>query len=263
MGPLVVIPTYLRELSELDVTLKTLETLRKTEPDLEVFVVDDGSPERSLVARVAARCEKDPLMEFHAKEENSGFSRTVNVGLRRAVKEERDAILCNADIEFVESGWVERMLVTHDSQDRPAAIVGALLLYPNGLIQHAGVFASFLDRSFDHRMRFAPGTLPEAHQPKVCPVTGALQLIRYETLQKVGLYDEDYQMAFEDVDYALRVFEAGLECVYQPGVRAIHHESLFRGSSNDKIQEWTQASIQTLMRKHAHTDIGKFIPSIG
>ena len=262
MGPLVVVPTFLRKREELDVTLKMLETLRTTEPEAEVFFVDDGSPETELVDELESLCKHDPYSSLERKLENTGFSKTVNVGLRRALAEERDAILCNADIEFMEPGWIERMLVTHDSKGRPAAIVGALLLYPNGLIQHAGIYASFLDRSFDHRMRFAPGTLPEAHQPQVCPVTGALQLIRYDTLRTIGIYDEDFKLAFEDVDYGLRVFDAGLECVYQPGVRAIHHESLFRRSANDTITEWTKDSLRTLLQKHATTDIGRWIPSI-
>lgn len=261
MGPLVVIPTFLRKPRELEVTAKTWETLRATESELEVMFVDDGSPDQGLVDLLEKTLVEDSLATVFRKDKNTGFSSTVNIGLKRCLEEKRDAILCNADIEFVENGWLERLLITHDTKGNPAAVVGCLLLYPNGLIQHAGVYASFLDRSFDHRMRFAPGSLPEAHEPKVCPVTGALQLIRYSTLERVGVYDENFRMAFEDVDYCLRVFDAGLECVYQPGVMAVHHESLFRGDASDQIKEWTSESLQTLMKTHAATDIGRWIPA--
>ena len=62
----------------------------------------------------------------------------------------------------------------------------------------------------------------------VCPVTGAFQYIRPEVLEQVGLYDPGFRMGCEDVDYCLRVFQAGFACVYEPAIRAIHHESLFR-----------------------------------
>ena len=87
-----------------------------------------------------------------------------------------------------------------------------------------------------HRFQYGPNDLPEALVPCRCPVTAALQLIRHETLETVGIYDEGYRMAFEDVDYCLRVFEAGLECIYEPSVRAFHREKFFRGRPSDTIQ---------------------------
>ena len=52
-----------------------------------------------------------------------------------------------------------------DTQGRPAAVVGARLLYPNGLLQHAGVYFSRLNRGFAHRFNHGPGDLPEAQLP--------------------------------------------------------------------------------------------------
>jgi GT2 family glycosyltransferase len=261
-GPLIIIPTFLRREHELVVTLKTLETIRATEPDADVLLVDDGSPNTDLVTVLSAVADRDERTELVVKSENTGFSKTVNVGLQRALDTGRDAILCNADIEFVEPGWIERFDATIGENGLPAAVVGALLLYSNGLIQHAGIYFSFLERGFDHRLRFAPALLPEAHVQKSCPVTGALQLIRHSTLETIGLYDEAFSMAFEDVDYCLRVFNAGLECIYQPAVRAIHHESLFRGQRSEKLDRWHKESIAVLARKHAATDLGPWIPAL-
>ena len=134
------------------------------------------------------------------------------------------------------------MVARTDTQGRPAAVVGARLLYPNGCIQHAGVFFSARTRAFWHRCQYGPADLPEALVPVLCPVTGALQLIRHETLATVGLYDEEYRMAYEDVDYCLRVFESGLQCIYEPSVCAVHHESVFRGRSTPKLERWQQES---------------------
>lgn len=256
----------MRSAQELQVTLTTLTTLAETAPDIEILVVDDQSPSRDLVAELQDFCEERTDwngIQLEKRETNSGFSATVNVGLRKALAEERDAILVNADVEFNHDGWLEAMLAREDSLGRPAAVVGALLVYPNGLIQHGGIYVSFLDRGFDHRFRFAPQELVEAHVPQNCPVTGALQLIRRETLEVVGVYDDvNFKLGFEDVDYCLRTYEAGLECWYEPEAIAIHHESLFRGTRSEKIDDMHRTSTMALQSKHATTDLSRWIPAL-
>lgn len=260
-APLCVVPTYVRGASELEVVGTTLRTLREHEPDAPVLVVDDGSPSRAMVEGLRAACLESGC-ELAEKAVNSGFPSTVNVGLREALERGLDAVLVNADIEFT-MPFAGTFRAREDSRGRPAAVVGALLLYSSGMIQHAGVYFSFFSRAFDHRYRYGPGALPEAQQPAVCPVTGALQFIRHSTLEAVGLYDEDeFRMGFEDVDYCLRVFDADLECVYEPAVVAIHHESLFRGQRSEKLDEWHQASLEALHRKHGQTPLGRFVPPI-
>jgi GT2 family glycosyltransferase len=260
-APLCVIPSYLRTAGDLDLLARCLVSLWSTAPQAGVLVVDDGSPERSLLAPLKAATDELGY-ELIAKDENEGFARTVNVGLRRALETGRDAVLVNADIEFHEAGWLERMLARTDTQGRPAAVVGARLLYPNGTIQHAGCFLSVRTRGFWHRCQFAPANLPEALTPVRCPVTAALQLIRHATLAQVGLYDEEFRMAYEDVDYCLRVFDAGLDCIYEPSVCAFHHESVFRGRKNAKLEEWERASALRLAGKWSGADLTQFTAPI-
>jgi O-antigen biosynthesis protein len=251
---LAIVPTYLRAEPELEVLLKCLVSLQASAPDAQVLVVDDHSPDAEL-ARLAELAAGELGMAFVRKDENSGFSATVNVGLEVARASGADAVLVNADIEFTQAGWLDVMLRRCDRQGRPAAVVGARLLYPNGLLQHAGVYFSLLERAFAHRFLHGPGNLPEALMPCLCPVTGALQLIRHETLMTVGLYDETFGLGFEDVDYCLRVFDAGLDCIYEPGATAIHHESLFRGNANQRIDGMQRRSTARLREKHLTTDM--------
>jgi GT2 family glycosyltransferase len=149
-----------------------------------------------------------------------------------------------------------------DTGGRPAAVVGARLLYPNGTIQHAGVFLSLLNRDWMHRFQYGPNDLPEALVACRCPVTAALQLIRHETLEQIGLYDEAYRMCFEDVDYCLRVFEAGLECIYEPSVRAFHHEKYFRSKPSDRVKQWTIESTQRMRATWGATDLSRWVPEV-
>jgi GT2 family glycosyltransferase len=95
-------------------------------------------------------------------------------------------------------------------------------------------------------------------------VTGALQFIRWETLDRVGVYDETFKMGWEDVDYCIRAWKAGLSCVYQPGIRAIHHESAFRGNAapGSKLANWQAASWQRFVTKYARTNFAEFIPNL-
>lgn len=263
--PLAVIPTYVKDPRGLEATLVTLETLHETAgSEVDVLVVDDASPVPALVDEIEAATSRLQA-ELVRLDENNGFSTTVNVGLRRAMDESRDAILVNADIEFIEPGWVDLMREqpTWDGE-RLASVVGGLLLYPNYLIQHGGIFFSLLHRQFGHIYQYAPHDLPEAQRARRCPVTGALQFIRAGTLAQVGLYDEDFRMGYEDVDFCVRVFLAGGECVYQPRVRALHHESLFRGEAapGSRLERWQHESWVHFMHKWRTQSFAEWVPSL-
>lgn len=251
---LATIPTFIRSENELAVTARAIATLRETASDCEILVVDDCSP--MFVDSLSTVCDKYGV-ELVRKSENSGFSSTVNIGLRRAMETGQDGLLCNADIEFFEKGWLEAM------QSRSEAVVGALLTYPNGLIQHAGIFYSIVVRAFDHIYKYAPSTLSLAHKPRICPVTAALQLIRYETLVNVGLYDESFRLGWEDVDYCHEVFKSGRQCVYEPKARAIHHEGLFRRNNPSKrIEQWQKQSWKRLHEKHRGLSFADWCPTL-
>jgi GT2 family glycosyltransferase len=256
---LCVVPAFLRSADELDVLLTCLVSLQATAPEANVLIVDDASPARELVAQLELACEELGIA-IVSNDENSGFSMTVNVGLEVAHAMGQDAVLVNADIEFPEAGWLDRMRERTDSEGRPAAVVGARLLYPNGLLQHAGVFFSLLTRDWLHRYVYGPSNLPEALNPTRCVVTGALQFIRWETLDQIGLYDEGYRLCYEDVDYCLRVFQAGLECIYEPSVLAIHHESYFRKKSTPTTERWTRESIRRMRNLWGGEDMARWVP---
>jgi GT2 family glycosyltransferase len=256
---LAIIPTYLRSEADLDVVVRCLVSLHETAPQADVLVVDDFSPAAELVDLLGVATGELGI-ELHRRRINGGFSRAVNAGLRRALKEGRDAVLVNADVEFHRSHWLEAMHARTDTTGRLAAVVGARLLYPNGLLQHAGVYFSTLSRAWGHRFTFGPADLPEALVPTACPVTGALQLIRHECLAEVGIYDENFRMGWEDVDYCLRVFASGRECVYEPAACAIHAESMFRSRTDEGQNEWALQSLQALHMKYPATETMGFRP---
>lgn len=261
MKPLGIIPTFLRGGADLEMVEVTLATCRQMiGDDLDLLVVDDGSPDRELAGAVKILVERFDG-EAVLKEPNAGFSRAVNVGLRQALNDGRDAVLINADIEFTNDTWLKAMIAQRRSDGSGlASVVGARLLYPNNLIQHAGVYFSLLSREFDHIYRNGPHNLPEALVPRICPVTGALQFIRAECLDAIGVYDERFRMGFEDVDYCVRAWKSRREVVYQPHCMATHHESFFRGHGDERLASWQWNSWITFAEKWKETNFAEFMP---
>lgn len=258
MPVLAVIPTYLRVPLDLELLVRCLVSLTQTAPGVPPLVVDDGSPARELAAQleplaneVGARLVRKPG--------NTGFAKTAKLGLEIARDEGADALLVNQDIQFIRPGWFEAMDACLGPDGRPASVVGAKLLFPNSLLQHAGVYYSRLYRLFDHRWRMGPADLPEADVPAAVPVTGALQLIRHDCLVEVGLYDDAFDMGWEDVDYCLRTFAAGRYCMYEPQAVAVHHESVIRGNVDDpRHAAWFAASKARLTAKYTDADFAPF-----
>jgi GT2 family glycosyltransferase len=174
----------------------------------------------------------------------------------QAIRENRDVILVNADIQFINNTWLEAL------QETDASVVGALLTYSNGLVQHAGIYFSILRREHDHRYRMAPSTLSEVHKEIECPVTGALMYIKSECLQEVGYLDNDFGMGWEDVDYCIRVMKSGRKCMYQPKAIAIHHESMFRRGKETQAQRWFEEGLIYLQKKYAGEDMSEYCPTM-
>jgi GT2 family glycosyltransferase len=258
-APLCVIPSFLRTAEDLDLIVRCLVSIWGTARGADVLVIDDGSPEPSLRAQLVTVADELGY-DVIGRDEPEGYARTVNVGLQHALETGRDVVLIDPDVEFAAAGWLERMVGRTDTQGRPAAVVGGRLLFPNGCIEHAGIFFSLRSRSFWHRCRYAPADLPEALMPTRCPVASALQLIRHETLTAVGLYDDALE-GRDDVDYCLRVFASGRECIYEPAAVAVHHEP-FTGDKAPELQSRDQEAELRLRSKWAGADLSQFSTAI-
>jgi GT2 family glycosyltransferase/glycosyltransferase involved in cell wall biosynthesis len=188
-----------------------------------IIVADDASGTEHVTAlgEIAG-------IEVVASDQNSGFAANVNRGLRIA-DPERDVVVLNSDTE-ARPGWLA-CLQYAASQEDDVAIVGARLVYPDGRIQFAGTVRNLgAPEWFDHRYRFKPEDWGPAGIPgPVLAVTGACMYITREAIERVGLFDERYPMAYEDVDLCLRAWQAGLRVLYFPAASLYHHESITRG----------------------------------
>jgi GT2 family glycosyltransferase len=161
------------------------------------------------------------------------FSALNNVAAKEAQGE--FLVLLNNDVEIISPDWLSEM-ISIASQPGVGA-VGARLWYPNGTLQHGGVILGIggvAGHSHKHLPRQYPGYCSRASLAQsFSAVTAACMIIRKEIYEKCGGLDEvNLQVAFNDVDFCLRVREAGYRNVWTPFVELYHHESATRGYEN-------------------------------
>jgi ADP-heptose:LPS heptosyltransferase/GT2 family glycosyltransferase len=161
------------------------------------------------------------------------WSRCSNRGADQAVGD--FLLFLNDDIEVQQPDWLDALL---EHAVRPeVGIVGPQLLYPNRKVQHAGIFLTTpgIGR---HAFRFLEeddaGYFGMAlTQRNVAAVTGACMLIRRDTFDRIGRFDEAHEVVNNDTDFCLRAWRAGLTTVYTPYARLIHHELASRNNIQD------------------------------
>ena len=204
-------------------------------PNFEVVLVDNGSISRTTLDVLRGR---EYLLRVIRDERPFNYSGLNNYAADRCDGD----ILCllNDDCEVTTADWLGEM-VGQLLQDKVGA-VGAKLLYPDGRIQHAGVVLGF-DGVAGHanrlQDRLAPGhggRLHVAHS--VSAVTAACMVTRRDAWSEVGGLDEhNLPIAFNDVDFCLRLREAGWRVVWTPFAEMRHYESLTRGSDTGERAE--------------------------
>lgn len=188
----------------------------------EVIVVDDGSSDESGQAIPAIEG-----LTYIQNEKNLGFVGSCNKGAARARGEY--LVMLNNDTE-VTPGWLDELIDTLEHEPG-AGLVGARLVYPNGLLQEVGGII-FSDGSGWNYGREQAVERPEFNfLREVDYCSGACIALRTELFHRLGAFDEKYAPAYyEDTDLAFRVREAGLKVFVQPASTVIHHEGITSGT---------------------------------
>ena len=197
-------------------------------PNYEILIVDNGSVEQAT-KRLFAQLAEKPRVRVISRPGPFNFSAINNSAVHDV---EGDIVgLINNDIEAIEDGWLDEMVALAARAE--IGCVGARLLYPDGRLQHGGVIVG-LGGVAGHAHRFAPsseqGYLKRLSAiQNVSAVTAACLLVRRRVFEQVGGFDEGLAVAFNDVDFCLKVRDAGYRNLWTPFATLIHHESLSRG----------------------------------
>lgn len=201
----------------------------------EIIIVDNGSVD----AATQQLLDSLPKERCRVLRDNDSFnySRLNNLGARHA----RGDILClmNNDIEILTPNWIEEMLSFVLQED--IGCVGARLWFPDGRLQHAGVITG-LGGVAGHPFKFFPRCYPGYFGRAVLAqsfsaVTAACLMVRRMVWDQVNGLDESLAVAFNDVDFCLRVQEAGYRNVWTPTAEMNHHESASRGNETSRAKK--------------------------
>lgn len=198
----------------------------------EIIVIDNESIDHDAVLYLKELSELG-IAKVLSCPGDFNYSKLNNDAARVAAGE----VLCllNNDIEVASPDWLDE-LVSIALQDN-VGCVGPKLLYPGGRIQHAGVVTG-IGGVAGHPYKYSKSN-HSGYFSNLClhrnisAVTGACLVVTRKIFEEVGGLDErNLAVAFNDVDFCLRVIGAGYRNVFTPFAKLVHHESLTRGKNN-------------------------------
>ncbi|MGD0943985.1 MAG: glycosyltransferase family 2 protein [Acidimicrobiales bacterium] len=202
---------------------------------LELLLVDNAS-ELPETQALSGELAKDPRVRLVHDPQPFNW---VAINNTAAAQARGDVLLfLNNDIEARSDGWLAAML--GHAQREEVGAVGALLRYPDLTVQHAGIVVG-MTWGAGHVQQGLPFGRPSymlmTDLTRDCTaVTGACMMTRRSCFEDLGGFDTALPVAFNDVDYCLRLRKKGLLVVYTPLAELIHHESKSRGHADDVVE---------------------------
>ncbi len=209
----------------------------------EIVVVDNGSVQQETLQYFLelAATKNIRILEY---KKPFNFSAINNYAVSHCDKSDF-VLLLNNDVEVINDTWLTEMVSI--AQQKSVGCVGAKLYYSNGLIQHAGVILGIggvAGHSHKYSFRQDNGYFNRLQlRQDLSAVTAACLLVKRSVYLKVsGLNDKNLSIAFNDVDFCLKVRELGLRNVWTPFSELYHHESISRGAEDtpDKIARFNK-----------------------
>jgi O-antigen biosynthesis protein len=218
--------------------------LEKTTYDnFEILLADNRSEETETRKLLENFTLLDPRIRQLTMDFSFNYSKINNLAVREA--RGKHIVLMNNDIQIITPNWIEALL--EHSQRNDIGAVGAKLLYPNHIIQHAGVVIGIYGNA-GHCHKLMPaddiGYYARPHiTHNVSAVTAALLMVEKSKFDAVdGLEAEHLTVAYNDVDFCLKLMEKGFKNIYTPYCEAIHHESATRGyeTTPDRLERFNK-----------------------
>ncbi len=227
--------------ADLDLCVRSVLT-KCSYRELEVIVVENNSTEPETFAYYERIQKEFPQVHVVRWEREFNFSAINNFGVNHARGEY--LLFMNNDIEPIAPDFIEEMLGFGQRDDVGA--VGAKLLYQDDTIQHAGVVVGFggiaghtfiglhdAENSYFHRAMCAQD---------YSAVTAACMMSRRSVFEAAGGFSEDLAVAFNDIDYCMKVRALGKLVVYAPYAKLYHYESKSRGLEDtpEKVERFNR-----------------------
>lgn len=216
--------------------------LEKTTYDnFEIIIVDTGSKEEKVLEYYES-LKQDKRIKIPIWKERFNYSGVNNFGVKHA--KGQYLLLLNNDTEIISPNWIEGML--EHAQRKEVGAVGVKLLYPNNTIQHAGVILGINGGTgkgvAGHAFKYFPREIQGFPVQKdiiknYSAVTAACLMIDRRKYEEVRGLEEKFRIAFNDVDFCLKLLKKGYYNVYTPYVELYHHESISVGTPEAKTRD--------------------------
>lgn len=195
----------------------------------EIILIDNGSDDQESISYFA-KLREHPRIRVLRDDRPFNYSALNN----KAVSEVHGdfVALINNDIEVINSNWLSEMVSL--AIQPGAGAIGARLWYPDDRLQHAGVILGVGGVAGHSHKFLSKGRLGYFARPQLIQgmsaVTAACLLVRKSIYEEVGgLNEVDLKIAFNDIDFCLRVLEQGYQNIWTPHAELYHHESASRG----------------------------------
>ena len=205
---------------------------KSTYKNFEVVVVENNSTEPETFEYYKAAQSKYDNLRVITWERGFNYSAINNFAAKQVDGEY--ILLLNNDIEVITPDWIEQMLMF--AQRKDVGAVGAKLYYDDDTIQHAGVIVGLGGVAGHSHKGFArdnPGYMARASiAQNLSACTAACLLIRKDVYDQVEGLDEEYAVAFNDIDLCMKIRASGYSIVFTPFAEFYHYESKSRGDED-------------------------------
>ena len=236
---LVVIPTR----NKADLLRTAIDSITRTSKgiDYRIVVIDHQSTDSATKTYLKTLARTHTVMPYDGV---FNYSRMNNMAVAAHGAGAEFVLFLNNDVEAMQPGWIDRMRRLAHRPD--VGCVGALLLYADRRVQHAGVILGF-NGSADHALKFNAAFLDAKGKRNLgyncsltsvrdfSAVTAACMMMRREVFEAMGGFDEAYAVGFNDTDLCLRLRERGLKVLYDGGTTLFHYESATRADTNQVL----------------------------
>ncbi|MBR6609966.1 MAG: glycosyltransferase family 2 protein [Oscillospiraceae bacterium] len=198
--------------------------------NFEVLVVENNSTEPETFEYYGKIQKEHSNLKVLYYKGGFNFSAINNFAAQQANGEMY--LLLNNDIEIISENWLGEMVSL--ALQKNVGIVGAMLYYPNDTVQHAGVIVGlggYAGHSHKYHPRGKSGYMFRlACVQNLSCVTAACLLVTKQAFDAANGLDEEFTVAFNDVDFCLRIRDMGYQVLFTPYAECYHHESISRGS---------------------------------
>lgn len=224
----IIIPTK----DHVDLLKELLDSIieKTTYKNYEIIILNNNSVEQKSFEYFKEIQSVDNIRVIEASYDFN-WSKLNNHGIREAKGDVY--IIMNNDMKIITDDWMERLVEKAIIPEN--GIIGGLLLYEDDTIQHAGIvvgLGGYADHIYKgcNPVHYGSPFISPMVTRNVTACTGALQAFSKKTVEKIGLYDEDFIICGSDVEFCIRANQYGLKNVYDPHVKLYHYESKSRDS---------------------------------